>query len=336
MDLRNLEKLIRAVDLLSGENGVTLSGLEKGLGVSRRSVYRMLDALNEFNFPIYDDKRPMEKEKRWMLDEDYVAKLPNVSLPTLTLSVEESLLLNYLLSGKRTLMHSDIKRKIEVLISKLSVFGNDAGAGNRFIEKFDSIFVNTDHCAKDYSGKEEIIETLIDSIVQQKTCVVKYHAFSTDEVKQFRIDPLKLIEHHGGLYAFVRVTRFGSIRIIAIERIQEVFTKAEVFDYPEDFDPEALLESSFELTFDDPIEAVIWFSPWQAPYVEERRWASKQEIKHNADGSIEMTIATSGVFDLKKWILSFGSEARVIMPTDLAREISSEAEAIVKSYKKSR
>ena len=101
--------------------------------------------------------------------------------------------------------------------------------------------------------------------------------------------------------------------------MQELFALDDVFEYPDDFHPDALLESSFELTFDDPVMARMWFSAWQAPYIEERRWATDQEIKHNEDGSIEMTLTTSCVFDLKKWVLSFGSEARVLEPPDLAR-----------------
>lgn len=153
MDYRNLEKFLRAVDLLARKGGATISGLERARGLSRRSVYRMFELLEELNFPIYDDKRPLEREKRWMLDEDYVAKLPNVNLPTLSLSAEESLLLSYLLSGRRPLMHSELGKKIDALAAKLSLFGKEAASGNGFAGKFDSIFVSTDRCTKDYAGK---------------------------------------------------------------------------------------------------------------------------------------------------------------------------------------
>ena len=88
MDYRNLEKLLRTVDLLAREGGVTISGLERVLGVSRRSVYRMFELPGEFNFPIYD--------------------------------------------GKRTLMHSELGKKIDALVSKLSIFGGETAGGNAF------------------------------------------------------------------------------------------------------------------------------------------------------------------------------------------------------------
>jgi hypothetical protein len=82
--------------------------------------------------------------------------------------------LSYLLSDKRPLMHSDLRKRIDTLVARLSLFGSKPPAANSFAKKFDAIFVTTDHCAKNYSGKEDYIETLIDSIIEQKTCMVAY------------------------------------------------------------------------------------------------------------------------------------------------------------------
>lgn len=83
-----------------------------------------------------------------------------------------------------------------------------------------------------------------------------------------------MVEHDGGLYVFVRVTRFATIRILAVERIRNREIGEDSFEYPADFDADALLASSFQLTFDDPIAVRVWLSPSQARYVEERQWAA--------------------------------------------------------------
>jgi len=41
---------------------------------------------------------------------------------------------------------------------------------------------------------------------------------------------------------------------------------------------------------------------------------------------------TSGWYDVKKWILSFGSDACVISPESLRNDIKEEAEAVLSSY----
>ena len=84
------------------------------------------------------------------------------------------------------------------------------------------------------------------------------------------------------------------------------------------------MDSAFQITFGDPIEAKIWFSKDQTRYIEERTWSSNQSIEKQTDGSIILTIKTSGIFDLKKWVLSFGANAKVIEPDKLKIDIIEE------------
>lgn len=166
----------------------------------------------------------------------------------------------------------------------------------------------------------------------QHTCVLEYHAFADDVTKKFRIDPLRFFEREGGLYLFVRVTRFGDIRVLAVERIGQIEATDSTFAYPVNFDPEALLDQSFGMCYDDPIEVSIWFSADQARYIRERQWAQEQKITERKDGSIELWMKTSGWYDVKKWILSFGSDARLLDPLHLRAVITNEIEEMLKGY----
>ena len=328
---KNLIKLLRAVDLLASPSGSTIQKLEKELGVSRRSVYRMLDALQELNFPVYDEAVPLSREKRWRLEESYVQKLPNIDVPNINFTIYEVLFLHYLLSKTSLLRNTKYESVLRSLSKKLGLLISSKNANYSAYSKLANIFILSSKITKDYSGKEEIIDTLLDGIIKQQTCLVTYHAYSSDEVKVFKIDPLRIVEHQGGLYVFVNVTRFGDIRILAIDRIQELKVTDNIFKIPSDFDPEELLESAFQLTFEDPIEAEIWFDADQAKYIVERTWAKGQKIHKNNDGSIILKMKTSGVFDLKKWVLSFGPQACVVKPKELREEIGQElAESIAK------
>ena len=42
------------------------------LEVNRRSVYRLLEVIEGLGFPIYDENIPLEKKKRWKLQESYL------------------------------------------------------------------------------------------------------------------------------------------------------------------------------------------------------------------------------------------------------------------------
>jgi len=76
----NSVKFITAVNLLSSHQGVTIKGLMKGLGISRRSVFRLMQVLEELGFPLIDDRRQARAEKTYRLLDSYVLKLPNTTI----------------------------------------------------------------------------------------------------------------------------------------------------------------------------------------------------------------------------------------------------------------
>ena len=85
----NTIKLLKAVNLLASPNGASVKWLMEGLGISRRSVFRLLQALEELGFPITDDQRQHNTPKTYRLMDTYVLKLPNIALPKPCLTTEE-------------------------------------------------------------------------------------------------------------------------------------------------------------------------------------------------------------------------------------------------------
>ena len=84
---KNLIKLLRALELLSRKTGTTIAEMAEHLEVDHRSVYRMINMIEELGFPLYDDKVPFEREKRWRLAETYLKKLPNMNIPEVNLTL---------------------------------------------------------------------------------------------------------------------------------------------------------------------------------------------------------------------------------------------------------
>ncbi len=81
----------------------------------------------------------------------------------------------------------------------------------------------------------------------------------------------------------------------------------------------------FDITREDPIDVKSWFSGAQARYIKERTWSKSQRFKDNKkDGSTILTMTTSGRRDVKRWVMSYGAQARLIEPVDLRDEIAGE------------
>ncbi len=317
---RNIITLIKAVDLLSRPGGVTIRGLQDGLGLSRRSVYRLLDTLQELRFPVTENETG-EREKRWGLEERYLRRLPNVSFPDVSLSGREAVLLQLLLARDRLWTDTEIAPVLESVRTKLAEFlppekSPAAGTPPAVMSGMDP--------KKDYRGKEKIIEDLLRAVRDRRVCEAAYHSFSAGKVKTYLLHPLRLLDHRGGMYLFARVEGYGDVRLFAVERVESLRVTERLFPVPAGFDPEKLLAGALDLNLGEPVRAKVRFSAGQAPYIRERRWAPDQTIEDLTDGSILLTLTTSGTYDLRRWVLSLGAEARLLEPEWLAREIGDE------------
>ena len=207
-----------------------------------------------------------------------------MKIPDINLTLPEIISL-YFLKGEGTLFKgTEIENHTNSAFGKLGLFAH--GDTLRQLRKIKTLFLSPSRVAKDYSGKEDIINDLMGSMLKEETCYVKYHSFYDDKVKKFEIDPPHFFENDGGLYLLVRTTTFEEIRTLAVERIQEIKESGLSFKYPEDFDPEELLESAFDIVYGDPIDVKIWFSANQAPYIKEKKWSKTQKTEDQEDDSI--------------------------------------------------
>jgi len=77
----NIIKFLTAINLLASPSGATLQRLMERLNVSRRTAFRLLNALSDLGFPLIDEQPKARNEKTYRLMDSYVIKLPNVSIP---------------------------------------------------------------------------------------------------------------------------------------------------------------------------------------------------------------------------------------------------------------
>ena len=62
-------------------SGATIRELTYHLNISRRTAFRLLEALEGLGFPLIGAKPKTRNEKVYRLIESYVLKLPNISIP---------------------------------------------------------------------------------------------------------------------------------------------------------------------------------------------------------------------------------------------------------------
>jgi proteasome accessory factor B len=189
---------------------------------------------------------------------------------------------------------------------------------------------------KDYCGKENIIDTVLKAIELSLPCTVTYRAANSGEAKTYEIEPYTFVDHGNALYCIAAIPAHNrDIRVLAIERIEKITHHADrSFAIKDGYDPEEYLGASFGIIVEDPVRVRVRFTADAAFYARERVWGQEQTVEEEADGSIILSFTASGLMEIKRWALSFGSAARVLEPENLAASVAAEAEALVAAYKK--
>jgi proteasome accessory factor B len=58
----------------------------------------------------------------------------------------------------------------------------------------------------------------------------------------------------------------------------------------------------------------LLFTAEVAPWVVEREWHPSQRLRKRKTGEIEMSFKTTGLFEVLRWVLSWGSAVEVLAP----------------------
>jgi predicted DNA-binding transcriptional regulator YafY len=168
------------------------------------------------------------------------------------------------------------------------------------------------------------VAQLLDATLNHRRAVMRYHSFSSNREKDYRIEPYRLVFAQGGFYVVAYVPEYKELRTFAVERIQSLSITEERFE-PIDLPADAFA-NSLGVNQGTPERIEIVFEPRLARYVKERVWHSSQRIEETPDGALMMTLDVCNDFALRSWILGFGPLARVISPRELVRQIQEEAD----------
>jgi predicted DNA-binding transcriptional regulator YafY len=69
-----------------------------------------------------------------------------------------------------------------------------------------------------------------------------------------------------------------------------------------------------------------------ARYVQESRWHRSQKLTVQKDGSLQAEFLLTDTQEIKRWIMSFGPNARVLEPQDLVKELQRDLQQMVGNY----
>jgi len=126
----------------------------------------------------------------------------------------------------------------------------------------------------------------------------------------------------------------GSEEIInyRLDRIKDLNLTEEKGKLPEDFNLEDYLAETWRMFSGEPQEVVLKFSREIETLVTDNFAADYYEIIEETKGSFTIQTTVRGLEGLKIWLLSLGTQVKVIKPESLKKELLKTAQGLVEQY----
>jgi len=305
--------------------GLTLSEAqqEAGDGVSDRTIRRDFEALTQAGFPIETAKR--EGKTTFQLNRDVFKGVAaaGFSLSELCALYLSRTVLTAVTGGPfRDSLSSAFDKLYDALPPSMW----------KFIESLPDALGAKEHSSRPRdAASQKSIDALMSAILSRRRVRMRYHSFSSQQIKDYIIEPYRLAYAQGGLYLQAYVPDYSDMRTFAVQRIEQAVALEESFspvaDSPADVFPHSI--GAFSGT---PETVVIEFTAAEAPYVRERQFHASQTIKDLADGRIQLTMNVVIDWELQAWVMGFGPAARVIQPPAFAARIVESLEEARATY----
>jgi len=302
--------------LYENPNGVKVAEIARQCGVTVRTTYRDLDALE----PVHRVKIWEKGTKRGIVDGTF--------LPPIRFSLPEAMTI--FLAAR--LMVSYSNRYDPNIASTFMKLNSVVPPPLR-----DQIRQTMDWLQEQRKDEKylRILGTLAEAWVNQQTVRIWYQALGDEEASERSIDPYFIEPAAAGHSSYVisHCHRTNEIRTFKIERISAIETTSEAYVIPPDFDANEYLTSAWGVVAGGEAETIkLKFKPEVARLFEEVIWHPSQVVERQPDGYLIMTLAVSFSEELYGWILNWGEKVEVLEPEELREEIAETARAMLDVY----
>jgi proteasome accessory factor B len=178
-----------------------------------------------------------------------------------------------------------------------------------------------------------MFKALTRALLECRTVTFGYKNYGPKPVQQRRGNPYHLACIDNAWYLFAYDLDRKDMRTFALSRLSDPRVTDERFARPKKFSPAKDLEGSLgAMKGDRDFEVVIEFDAYGTDLVRGRRLHSSQNFTELADGRSQLKMRLSGLEEIERSVLSWGSHATVVKPKALAEGVRKTAEELVTRY----
>ena len=177
----------------------------------------------------------------------------------------------------------------------------------------------------------KIFDALAKAVAQRQQLELHYRKPGQVKTEPRIVDPYHLANINGEWFLFAHDHARKDIRTFVPARIQSVKPTGKTFERTQKFSLEKRLRDSFGVhSGEGEYEVVIRFNARAADYVREKKWHESQQLRELKGGGVELKLKLSSLAEIERWILSWGGDAKVLKPRELAEAVKQSAKAILR------
>jgi proteasome accessory factor B len=176
----------------------------------------------------------------------------------------------------------------------------------------------------------KIFDALAKAVAQRKQLELHYRKPGEKKSEARIIDPYHLANVNGEWFLFAFDHSRKDIRKFVPARIQKIEPTGKTFERSKKFSLEKELRDSFGVhSGEGEFEVVIRFNARAADYIREKKWHESQQLRELKNGGVELKLKLSSLVEIERWILSWGGDAKVLKPRELAESVQKSAKRIL-------
>lgn len=320
-----IHRLLRLVELLQSGRVYNSTQLADITNVSRRTVFRDLNTLQDSGIQIrYDEGR-----------QGYSIPGP-VFLPTAEFTLDETLSLLILCHGlgddtQGVPFQRGARSAALKLLSNLPSHLRDDVA-----ELTHSVAVRLDaHNPLNHS--QGSYDLLTRALRERRQVRIQYKSLTEWENISTVVSPYRVLFSRRSWYVIGRSSLHRSVRTFNIGRVLKSELLPSRYEIPPRFSLDRYLGNAWHLIKEPgrSQNVVVRFQKLVAHNVAEVRWHRTQRVVWNDDESMDFHATVDGLNEIMWWILGYGEQAEVLKPAKLRSMVREQVASMSKLYEQS-
>ena len=177
----------------------------------------------------------------------------------------------------------------------------------------------------------QIFDTLAKATTARRQLEITYRKPGHQQAEQRVVDPYHLANINGEWFLFAYDHLRDDLRTFVPARIKTIRPTGKTFERRKKFSLEERLRGSFGVqSGKGEFDVVIRFHERVADYIREKKWHESQQLRELKAGGIELRLKLSSLAEVGRWVLSWGGDAVVVRPDELAQSVRQAAQRVLR------